>query len=519
MAEYEKERTLEETSTWAIAVVCFVLLLISLLVEHFIHLVEKFLKKRRKVALVESLEKVKSELMLLGFLSLLLSGKYAFVTAYGIHQLHIFIFVLAIMHVLYCLTTLVLGNIRMRRWKTWEDETRTLEYTYHNDPQRFRFTRDTTFGRRHLNFWSRSTITLWMASFFRQFFTSVTKVDYLTLRHGFIIAHLPPGNETTFDFQKYINRTLEEDFKVMVGISPVIWFSAVLLLLTNTHGWHSYFWLPVSSLVIVLLVGTKLQVIITEMGLRIQERGNVVKGTPVVRPGDELFWFGQPCLVLYLLHFILFQNAFELAFFAWSTYEFGFKNCFHPNHDDAIIRVSLGVFIQVLCSYVTLPLYALVTQMGSAMKTTIFHEHVAVALKQWHHTAKKHAKASRHHHADGTSSHASSRPATPLHGTSPIYLLHNHNRVSHLDNSPRASPFRTSAPGNGDQYYTNLDSQFRRPDHDGCEIREQDADTGPIARHQDMGRQPRPRGGRIAPQDGSDPEEADINLSDLSISK
>lgn len=58
---------------------------------------------------------------------------------------------------------------------------------------------------------------------------------------------------------------------------------------------------------IVLLVGTKLQVIITKMGLRIQERGNVVKGIPVVQPGDELFWFGRPRLLLFLIHFILFQ--------------------------------------------------------------------------------------------------------------------------------------------------------------------------------------------------------------------
>ncbi|KAJ6322943.1 hypothetical protein OIU77_012719 [Salix suchowensis] len=58
----------------------------------------------------------------------------------------------------------------------------------------------------------------------------------MTLRHGFITAHLAPGSETRFDFQKYISRSLDEDFKVVVGISPVIWFIAVLLLLTDTHG-------------------------------------------------------------------------------------------------------------------------------------------------------------------------------------------------------------------------------------------------------------------------------------------
>ncbi len=69
---------------------------------------------------------------------------------------------------------------------------------------------------------------------------------------------------------------------------------------------------------ITLLVGTKLQVIITKMGLRIQERGEVVKGVPVVQPGDDLFWFNRPRLILYLINFVLFQNAFQLAFLTWT---------------------------------------------------------------------------------------------------------------------------------------------------------------------------------------------------------
>lgn len=35
-------------------------------------------------------------------------------------------------------------------------------------------------------------------------------------------AHLAPGSETRFDFQKYIGRSLEEDFKVVVGIRLVL---------------------------------------------------------------------------------------------------------------------------------------------------------------------------------------------------------------------------------------------------------------------------------------------------------
>ncbi|CAL2264397.1 unnamed protein product [Prunus armeniaca] len=395
MAAATSGRSLEQTPTWAVAVVCFVLVLVSIIIEHLIELVAKWLKKKHKRALYEALEKVKSELMLLGFISLLLTvgqgpisniciseklgntwhpcgkkqetkmnkdtehdeetpsrrllslfnqsdvgvrrvlaaagtdkcapkGKVPFISADGIHQLHIFIFVLAVFHILYCILTMALGRAKMRSWKRWEKETRTAEYQFSHDPERFRFARDTSFGRRHLSFWTQTPFLMWIVCFFRQFVRSVPKVDYLTLRHGFIMAHLAPQSHQKFNFQKYINRSLEEDFKVVVGISPPIWLFAVIFLLFNTHGWYSYLWLPFIPLIIILLVGTKLQVIITKMGLRIQERGEVVKGVPVVQPGDHLFWFNRPRLILYLINFVLFQNAFQLAFFAWSWVSYMF---------------------------------------------------------------------------------------------------------------------------------------------------------------------------------------------------
>ncbi|XP_049378872.1 MLO-like protein 2 [Solanum stenotomum] len=500
-------RSLEQTPTWAVAVVCFALVAISIVIEFIIHLIGKWLKSKHKRALYEALEKIKAELMLLGFISLLLTvgqdpisnicvsekiastwhpcskqkeaemnkyisgdleghrrrlliaddggvrrvlaaagtdkcadkGKVAFVSADGIHQLHIFIFVLAIFHVFYCVTTLALGRAKMSRWKTWEKETRTAEYQFSHDPERFRFARDTSFGRRHLSFWTKNSVLLWIVCFFRQFVRSVPKVDYLTLRHGFITAHLAPQSHINFDFQKYIKRSLEEDFKVVVSISPPIWFLAVLFLLFNTHGWYSYLWLPFIPLLVILLVGTKLQVIITKMGLRIQERGEVVKGVPVVQPGDDLFWFNRPRLLLFLINFVLFQNAFQLAFFAWTCYEFGLKSCFHDHTEDIVIRMTMGVLIQILCSYVTLPLYALVTQMGSTMKPTIFNERVATALRKWHHSAKKHIKEINKQHSNPTTP-MSSRPATPSHGMSPVHLLRG-IRTSDMDVSPRRSSY------------------------------------------------------------------------------
>lgn len=51
-------------------------------------------------------------------------GKRAFVSAYGIHQLHIFIFVLAIFHVLQCIITLTLGRTKVPQYSTHSDKIR-----------------------------------------------------------------------------------------------------------------------------------------------------------------------------------------------------------------------------------------------------------------------------------------------------------------------------------------------------------------------------------------------------------
>ncbi|KAK7849064.1 mlo-like protein 2, partial [Quercus suber] len=165
--------------------------------------------------------------------------------------------------------------------------------------------------------------------------------------------------------------SLEKDFKVVVGISPIIWFFALLFLLSNTYdNTHG---------------GDKLLVIITQMGLRIQEIGDVVRGEPLVQLGDDLFWFGLPKFILFLIH---------LA-------QFGLSNCFYSRTTDIVIIISMGLIIQVVCSYVTLPLYALVTQ----------H---ATRLKDWHCTAKKNAKHSNH---SETKSPISSTTATLTCGT------------------------------------------------------------------------------------------------------
>lgn len=457
-------RSLEETPSWALATVCFVFIFLGLCIEYLIDLASHWLKKHKKSSLYEATEKLKSVLMLLGFMSLLLTVTQRYIskicisnneagmmlpcrsrtgtkttksfehflatlnnhdarpethgdrfmsrndrglkeeTSYnsldhcsskgmsslmsegGINQLNIFIFVIAAMQIVYSIATMTLGRAKMKRWKAWEKETQTVEYMAANDPERFRYTRQTTFGRRHVSSYGSNSALLWIKCFLRQFFRSVAKIDYLTLRHGFISAHLSTNN--SFNFQKYIQRSLEDDFKAVVGISPIMWFVVVIFLLVDVHGWNAYLWVSFLPLVIVLVIGTKLEVVVARMAMQLTNQNIVIKGTPLVQPNNNLFWFNRPQLVLTLLHFTLFMNAFEMSFFIWVTWQFGIKSCYHENVEVIVIRVVLAIMVQILCSYITLPLYALVTQMGSQFKSAILEEHTIHKLKQWHEDVK-----------------------------------------------------------------------------------------------------------------------------------
>lgn len=423
--ESGESATLEHTPTWAVAAVCFVLVSLSILIEHGLHLLAKFLQRKRKRSLLHALNKIKSDLLLLGFISLFLTvgqkpisnicipkgvvesflpcenltsddeedskcqeqEKMSLMSTKGAQELQMLIFVLAFFHVLSCILTFSLGMAKMKRWEYWEAETRTMEYQFSIDPRRIQLIHQTTFGRRHLRFWSEHRMLRLPVVFLRQFYESVSKADYFTLRHGFIMKHFT--EESDFNFQKFLRRAMEKDFGVVVGMNLWIWIFSVLFIFFNAYVFRSYYWLPFIPFLMLLVVGTKLQAIITKMCFDSNDKSNVIQGTPVVRPSDHFFWFGHPKLLLHIMHFILFQNSFQLAFFSWSWYKYGLRSCFHRKTQDIVIKLVMGVVVHILCGYVTLPLYALVTQMGTSMKNAVFPEGVVNGLKRWRGRAKK----------------------------------------------------------------------------------------------------------------------------------
>ncbi|KAI3459941.1 hypothetical protein Pfo_016604 [Paulownia fortunei] len=544
------DRSLEETSTWAVAIVCAVFVVISVVIEHGIQSLGKWFQKREKKAMIEALEKIKAELMLLGFISLLLTvgttyvakicvseelgnkwlpcdkdlknqsigsgndgdnddddkgkngnrklisyaqdvvwrralaagtdkydyctqkGEVSLISYSGIHQLHIFIFVLAVMHVLYSVILMALGHAKMKKWKAWELETSSLEYQFTNDPARFRFAHQTSFVRRHAGIYSTPGLK-WIVAFFRQFFGSISKVDYMTIRNGFINAHFAPNSK--FDFHKYIKRSMEDDYKSVLGISIPLWLFAILFLFVNIYKWHTLSLISFIPLIIILLVGTKLELVIMEMAQQIQDRTTVVRGAPLVEPSNNFFWFNRPKWILFLIHFTLFQNAYQMAYFLWKWYEFGITTCFHEKLYAVLVRVFLGVALQILCSYITFPLYALVTQMGSHMKKSIFEEQTAKALKKWHQAAKQRKKMRKAGVGTDTSNAGfMSGETTPTQGSSPLHLLHKY-RSNALDSeslpiSPRsyASDAELSefeAPNHGRSETTHDASQINKESH------------------------------------------------------
>ncbi|CAG7899944.1 unnamed protein product [Brassica rapa] len=88
-------------------------------------------------------------------------------------------------------------------------------------------------------------------------------------------------------------------------------------------------------------------------------------------------------------------------------------------HFNLLSLHGVRLVVQILCSYVTLPLYALVIQMGTTKKPTVFNGRVSQMLKKWHHTAQKETKHGRR-----------SESNTPHHESSPMHLLHNSNNQS-----------------------------------------------------------------------------------------
>ncbi|KAK6934280.1 Mlo-related protein [Dillenia turbinata] len=426
----QEMRSLALTPTWSVASVLTIFVAVSLIVERSIHRLTTWLRKTNRKPLLEAVEKMKEELMLLGFISLLLTatssiitgiciqskfydstfapctksevderlesdsseghieeGYEPFVSYEGLEQLHRFIFVMAITHISYSCLTMLLAIVKIHSWRAWEDEAHMDRHDSLTEiTQEMTMRRQSTFVKFHaLNPFVRNSFLIWVRCFFRQFGGSVVRTDYLTLRKGFIMNH---NLTSKYDFHSYMIRSMEEEFQRIVGVSAPLWGFVVAFMLFNVRGSNLYFWIAIIPVTLVLLVGTKLQHVIATLAL---ESASISAYFTEARlkPRDDLFWFKKPELLLKLIHFILFQNAFELASFFWFWWQFGYNSCFIRNHLLVYLRLFLGFAGQFLCSYSTLPLYALVTQMGTNYKAALIPQRIRETIHGWGKAARR----------------------------------------------------------------------------------------------------------------------------------
>ncbi|WMV50472.1 hypothetical protein MTR67_043857 [Solanum verrucosum] len=421
-------RSLKETPTWSVATVTTVMVFVCLFAQRSIYRFGRWLKKTRRKALFASVEKIKEELMLLGLISLLLGqcarqisqicvnsslftsrfylcsqedydssstsdtihssilsnhttlippkgiyqpshqcgeGREPFVSYEGLEQLHRFLFVLGITHVLYSCIVVGLAMTKIYSWRKWENQVSSGEENNLQVPKNKEMRRQSTFALHHASHpWSRSRILIWMLCFLRQFRTSIHKSDYLALRLGFItvgiqflLNHKLP---LTYNFHKYMVRSMEDEFYEIVGISWLLWGYAIICIFVNIHGLNIYFWLSFIPAIHV----------VSSLALEIAEPKGPLIGSQV-KPRDELFWFGKPKILLRLIQFISFQ---------WGLKQ---RSCFMKNHAMVVIRLISGVLVQFWCSHSTVPLNVIISQMGSRCGKALVAESVRDSLHSW----------------------------------------------------------------------------------------------------------------------------------------
>ncbi|KAF4364719.1 hypothetical protein G4B88_006920 [Cannabis sativa] len=173
---------------------------------------------------------------------------------------------------------------------------------------------------------------------------------------------------------------------------------SMLQLCFSRQFWSSinrsdYMALRLGFITLILLIGTKLHRVVVKLAVEIMDRCPYMENHQF-KLRDELFWFKRPKLLLHCIQLISFQNAFEMATFIWSLWEIREPSCFMDNRKFIVVRLSFGVISQFWCSFVTFPLYVIITQMGSRFKKTVITDSVRKSLMGWQRRVKaKHSQS------------------------------------------------------------------------------------------------------------------------------
>ncbi|CAL0300778.1 unnamed protein product [Lupinus luteus] len=275
---HEPGRSLAETPTYSVASVITVMVFLCFLVERSIYRFGKWLKNTRRKALFASLEKIKEELMLLGLISLLLAQSARWISEICV-------------------------------------DSSLFTTQFYTCSEQEIGTNDKIMLQTSSSFPPRQTTTI---------AKEVNNVAFHQCREG----HEP--------FVSYEGLEQLHRFLFVLGITHVLYSClAVALAMSKIYSWRKwenqatmaadgnlqglniYFWLSFIPALVVMLIGTKLQHVVSTLAIEILEQTGPYARTQV-KPRDDLFWFKKPDILSWLIQFVMFQNAFEMASFIWT---------------------------------------------------------------------------------------------------------------------------------------------------------------------------------------------------------
>lgn len=254
----------EGTQAWRLALFFAGFGLLSVGIEHGLHHLMHYLSEKKMLGVCTMVNKLKDELMLLGFISLFLvllqgqilavcvpqcggiwggcyddagsstdesrrrlgvaepvecpEGEEQFISLTGLHQIHIFIFVLAVSLVMTG-TVAMLGALgRLRTWGKWEQEHNEFDSLLDGDesPGSHVAAKWEALERSHSR---RLYQSLWIPLF------GADKVTFLYMRRFFIRKH---NRSKSFSFTNYVTECTEDEFAQTLEIDGMDWINATL---------------------------------------------------------------------------------------------------------------------------------------------------------------------------------------------------------------------------------------------------------------------------------------------------
>ncbi|KAH0913364.1 hypothetical protein HID58_036685 [Brassica napus] len=265
-------RSLAETPTYSVASVVTVLVFVCFLVERAIYRFGKWLKKTRRKALFTSLEKMKEELMLLGLISLLLSQSARWISEICVNS--------SLFNSKFYICSEQDYGIHKKLLLEHTSSTSNTSLPHHGAPHQCGHGREPFVSYEGLEQLLRFLFVL-----------GITHVLYSGIAIGLAMSKI-------YSWRKWEAQ-------------------AIVMAEADIHGLNMYFWLSFIPAILVMLVGTKLEHVVSKLALE--------------------FW----------------------------------------------------------CSYGTVPLNVIVTQMGSRCKKAVIAENVRDSLHSWCKRVKERSKHAR----------------------------------------------------------------------------------------------------------------------------